>query len=131
MTPKQELVAHLEAQHGEHIHRGTHQQMVLRHRALHRQHLTHSHQPAGWTTGSEQIAVTITLSPPKNPSASRNGDRNWTLHIAHLSQGTGWRWEMPGTRAGDPEGAINEANKLLGWVADWEPVGWGWKVMSA
>lgn len=127
MTPKQEIVAHLELHHGEHVHRGTHQQLVLRHRAAHRHHLTHTHRPNGWTTGSEQIEVTISLSPPKNPSASRNGDRNWVLHIAHLKEGHGWRYELPGTRAGDVDGATLAADNLLGWKPAWVPKGWGFE----
>jgi hypothetical protein len=103
----------------------------MQHKGMHdNRHLTHQHKVDGWATGGEQIQMTITLAPPKNPNASRNQDRNWSLHVANLSAGTGWRYEIPGTRAGDPEGAINEANKVLGWVADWEPVGWGWKVID-
>lgn len=129
MTAKQDLVAHLEAQHGLQVHRGTHKQLTLRHKLDHEsRHLTHNHAIADMVTGNCSFPVRIALSPPKNPSSNRNGDRNWVVNI---SQGhTGWRYEIPGTRAGDPEGAINEANKLLGWVADWEPVGWGWRVMD-
>jgi hypothetical protein len=131
MTPKQALVAHLASQHGEHVHRGTHQHWITWHQDDHHsRHLTHQHRFLGYKDGGEQIDVTITLAPPKNASASRSQDRNWSLHVANLSQGSGWRYEIPGTRAGDPDGAINEANKLLGWIADWEPVGWGWKVID-
>jgi hypothetical protein len=127
MTPKQALVAHLETQHGEHVHRGTHQHLKLRHRVVHQQHLTHTHHPSGWATGGEQMEVKISLCPPKNVNSTRNGDRNWVLNIANLSQGTGHRWEMAGTREYDIPGAKSAADKLLGYEANWVAVGWGFE----
>lgn len=128
MTAKQELLAHLEGQHGAQVkERLAHQKLVLQHKGLHDncRYLAHTHQPAGWTTGSDQIERRVFLSPPKNPSASRNQDRNWVLQIAE--KGGGWRYEMAGTWQGDPEGAKTEADKILGYAANWVACGWGFQ----
>lgn len=133
MTPKQELLAHLEAQHGYHqwSKKANHELLTKAHRQEHTEkHLTHSHKPEGWATGGEQIRVLIFLSPPKNPSASRNGDRNWTLNISHIDEGRGWRLELPGTNANFPEEAKAAANKSLGGFAEWSAKGWGFEVKA-
>jgi hypothetical protein len=126
MTPRQQLVAHLATQHGEHIHRGTHQQLIVRHKNLHKAHLTHSHRPDGWTLGGDQIRFRIFLSPPRNPNSTKNEDRNWILNVAN--DFTGWRRPLPATWAGNITGAKCAADKLLGYQANWVAVGWGWKV---
>jgi hypothetical protein len=130
MTPKQKLVNHLAVQHGDDTGKAMrlpHQKLVLRHKDHHdNRRLTHGHQPTGMTMGTDQIEYHIFLCPPKNPSASRNQDRNWVLNISH--KGGGWRWEMPGTWSGDPEGAKETANKLLGYAADWTANGWGFVI---
>ena len=129
LTPKQSLLAHLEGQHGYHqwSKKASHELLTKAHRQEHAEkHLTHTHKPEGWASGGDQQPVLIFLSPPKNPSASRNGDRNWTLTIAF--PGHGWRYELPGTRAGDPEGAQDAAEKILCYTADWQPKGWGYEV---
>jgi hypothetical protein len=82
-------------------------------------------QRDGMTLGTDQIEYRIFLSPPKNPSASRNGDRNWVLNVTH--KGGGWRWEMPGTREGDIPGAQSAADKLLGYQANWVQHGRGFE----
>jgi hypothetical protein len=118
-TPKQALMGHMMNDHGFSRPAGTHKQLILNHRRVHTSnvYLTHTHKPDGWVTGGEQIQVRISLCPPKNPSASRNGDRNWVLHIAHKDGG--YRYEMPGTWEGDVKGAKEAANKLLGYEANW------------
>jgi hypothetical protein len=129
VTPKQELIAHIL---GEEWHadapppsRATLNQLALWHAQAHRErHLAHAHKNHT-LPGYE---VSITLAPPKNPSASRNGDRNWTLHLAHLSEGHGWRYELAGTSLNFPDEAKAVAAKLLGWEPTWEPCGWGWRV---
>jgi hypothetical protein len=126
MTPKQQLVAHLECQHNDHVHRGTHQQLVLSHMIHHdKRILSHRHSADGMTTGTGQIAVRIFLSPSKNPSASRNQDRNWVLNVTLKDRGQ--RWEMAGTWSGDVEGAKKAANHILGYEANWVAVGWGFQ----
>jgi hypothetical protein len=126
MTPKQQLLAHLETQHGDPAHRGSHQQLVLRHKGDHdNRRLTHGHKPAGMTLGTDQIEYRIFLTPPKNPSASRNGDRNWVLNISH--KGGGYRYEMAGTWEGEIPGAKSAADKLLGYEANWVKSGWGFE----
>jgi hypothetical protein len=127
VTPKQELTAHIL---GEELHadapppsRATLNQLALWHAQAHRdRHLTHAHE----NHTLPGYPVRIFLSPPKNPSASRNQDRNWVLNISH--QGHGWRWEMAGTSAGFPDEAKVAANKLLGYEANWVKCGWGWEV---
>jgi len=119
MTPKQSLMAHMKERHGVSAPRGTHKQLIQGHRINHTRHLTHGHRPDGWVDGRDMTECSITLCPPKNPSATRNGDRNWVLHIAYLSEGRGWRWELAGTWEGDTKGAKEAANKELGWVANW------------
>lgn len=119
MTAKQELVAHLaEVGHGAFVSpRGTLKELQERHTRAHRGfHLTHD---------VHGKPVRIFLSPPKNPSASRNQDRNWVLNVSH--QGHGWRWEMPGTWNGDVAGAKDAADKLLGYQANWVKSGWGFE----
>jgi hypothetical protein len=129
MTPKQQLVSHLAIRHGEDTSkamRKPHQTLVLRHKDDHEaRRLTHGHQPTGMTQGTDQIEYRIYLSPPKNPSASRNQDRNWVLTIA--GKGGGWRWEMAGTWNGDVQGAKDAADKLLGYQAHWVKSGWGFE----
>jgi hypothetical protein len=128
MTAKQKLMNHLIEQHGEvnRVMRGTHQQLAVKHKLDHdARRLPHTHGSEGWFTGGDQVKLKIYLSPPKNPGASRNGDRNWTINIA--AKGNGWRWEMPGTWDGDPMGAVAAANKLLGWEPNWVPFGWGFQ----
>jgi hypothetical protein len=125
-TPKQDLTAHLEAQHAYH-RRGNHAELTLAHRHEHDgRHLTHLHQAGGWGNGAEQIEMRIFLSPPKNPSASRNGDRNWTLTVA-MGAG-GWRYELLGTSLSFPGEAKDAASKILGWKPDWTVKGWGFEV---
>lgn len=128
VTPKQKLLAHLTGcEHAGVVPtRGTLNQLKLWHRHAHKdRHVLHAHTPDGIADGEISEIVRITLQPPKNPSATRNQDRNWVLHIAH--QGHGWRWEMAGTRDGDVNGAIAAADKMLGWEPNWAPVGWGFQ----
>jgi hypothetical protein len=128
MTPKQQLLAHLETQHDDRAQaRLAHQRLVLRHKDHHDRnyYLTHRHQPAGWTTGGEQIPVRIFLSPPKNPSSNSAKDRNWVLNVAH--KGGGYRYEMPGTSVADPEGAQDAADAIIGYAGNWVAVGWGFQ----
>jgi hypothetical protein len=117
MTPKQELIAHLKERHGVSAPRGTHAQLIQGHKINHSLSLPHTHRNNAFAQGGEIIEYQIYLSPPKNPSASRNGDRNWVLTLA--SKGAGWRWELAGTWEGDPQGAITAANTRLGWIANW------------
>jgi len=119
MTPKQQLVAHLAEQHGEQspTRRAPYQKLVLRHQSLHKRYLTHSHLPTGWTTGTDQTRTRIFLCPPKNPGATRNGDRNWVLQVTTPT--SGWRCELAGTWEGDITGAQTAANKELGYEANW------------
>lgn len=123
MTPKQELIAHLaEEEHGPFPStnsKTTLAKLTEWHKQAHKRHLIHA------LTGEP---VQISLAPPKNPSASRNQDRNWSLNIANMSKGTGWRWEIAGTSINFPDEAKAAANKILGWEPTWEPCGWGWRV---
>jgi len=130
MTPKQALTQHIRLLHiASPSARATLAQMVAWHDQDHAsKHLAHGHRSPGDI--SDLTQVLISLSPPKNPSSNRRPDRNWSLHIAHMDKGTGWLLDLPGTRSGDPEGAIREADRLLGYQADWEPVGWGFRIMA-
>lgn len=122
MTDKQKLVAHLEAEHGEHIHRGTHNHLVIRHHADHEtRKLPHTHRPEGWATGASQVDLRIYLSPPRGPSAP-----HWVLTVDHIKGGQ--RYELHGTWVGEPDKAKSVANGILGYAADWIPKGWGFQV---
>lgn len=128
MTAKQKLMTHLIEQHGEpnRVMRGTHNELAVKHKLDHeKRRLAHTHSGEGWFTGGDQTTLKIYLSPPKNTTSSRNGDRNWTINIT--AKGGGWRWEMPGTWDGDAMGAVAAANKILGWDANWVPFGWGFQ----
>lgn len=139
LTPKQKLLAHVLKMHEDQANRTlktrfTFDQLAEWHAAAHKHHLTHKHgiyegrdtRVLGVRTGGEIEVVHIFLAPPKNPLATRNGDRNWSLNVTNKTGG--WRRELPGTRADDVDGAIATATRILGYVADWEAVGWGWKV---
>jgi hypothetical protein len=131
-TAKQKLAYHLRNQHHEQFV-GTLKQLEAAHKADHaKRHLTHKHRIERWDDEGNQILAVddqihfkIFLSPPKNPGAARNGDRNWTINIT--GAGGGWRWEMPGTWEGDPKGAKETAAKILGWTPNWVTVGWGFQ----
>jgi len=129
-TPKQALELHMVGQHDQVVRgRATHNQLKLIHKHDHdKRTLIHTHQPDGWIDGGHQQPVLISLAPPKNPSASRNGDRNWVLHIAYMDRGMGYRWELAGTRDGDADGAQAAAAKMLGWQPTWAVKGWGYEV---
>lgn len=123
MTDKQKLVAHLEAEHGEHVHKGTHNNLTIRHRSDHEaRKLPHTHRPEGWATGASQVDLRIYLSPPRNSG----GTPNWVLSIDHGKGGQ--RYELRGTWIGEPDKAKSVANGILGYAADWVENGWGYKV---
>jgi hypothetical protein len=97
-TPRQKLVTHLMAEHdATGRHKGTHQELALGHQTDHdSKFLAHKHLAGGIVTGGDVVRFKIFLSPPRNPAAAHNGDRNWTLQL--VTETGGYRYPLTGTR---------------------------------